>query len=395
MKEGKKPHIVTLMLLSAFAAMGAVLMTPALPKISSFFGVSMGLSQLTVTSFLLGYSAGQLLYGPLANRFGRKLALFVGIILATLGSLFSILASPIESFPLLITGRFLEAVGASGGLAVSYTIINDFYPTDIVRRITGFIMIAFSVVPGAGIAIGGLLTQFIGWEACFYFLLIYGFLLVIPICRLPETLLERDRKALHFKNVVANYKRVFLNKHLVGYSLCSGFSSSGVYVFGAVGPFIGIYLLHFQPSTYGILGLLPFFGTFIGSLVIIRLSKINAQFVLKLAFFLELFSAVIMFILFLFNIISLITLFVPMAFFFMGHSLLSTTAISLAMRKTHDKANGAAVVNFSSMAMPVCMTFLLGIAHIKAAFFMPLIFLIALFLMASIYITMLKNSFQT
>ena len=157
--QRKEPHIITLTLLSAFAAMGAILMTPALPQIAKYFNISIGLSQLTITSFLLGYAIGQLFYGPLANRFGRKPAVFIGIALATVGSLFSILSSPVESFHLLILGRFLEAVGASAGLVISFTIINDFYYPKQIRRIMGILLFTFAIMPGLGIAIGGIICR--------------------------------------------------------------------------------------------------------------------------------------------------------------------------------------------------------------------------------------------
>src|SRR3990167_10634613 len=91
----KKPHLLTLMFLSAFASMGAVLMMPALPEISAHFGTHTSTTQLTVTCFLLGYAVGQLIYGPLANRYGRKKAIYIGIVIATLGSIFSIISSPL------------------------------------------------------------------------------------------------------------------------------------------------------------------------------------------------------------------------------------------------------------------------------------------------------------
>src|SRR5579864_8672417 len=99
---GRAPSLIALMLLSAFAQMGAILMMPALPKIADYFGKSIGATQLVVTSFLLGYAIGQLIYGPLANHYGRKFALYVGISIATVGTLFSILSSPLNSFSLLI-----------------------------------------------------------------------------------------------------------------------------------------------------------------------------------------------------------------------------------------------------------------------------------------------------
>src|SRR3990167_3264566 len=224
--KSKVPHIISLMLLSAFAAMGAIVMTPALPQIANFFGKNVGSTQLVVTSFLLGYAIGQLIYGPLANRYGRKFALYAGIIIATLGSLFSILSSPADSFTLLIIGRFLEAIGSSAGLAISFAMINDFYFEEQARKITGLLMLAFAIVPGVATAVGGVLVQYINWHACFYFLLIYGLVLLIPVYRLPETLSQKDLNATRVKNIFSNYVQKFLNKKLIGFACISGFSSA-------------------------------------------------------------------------------------------------------------------------------------------------------------------------
>ena len=69
----KEPHILILIIMSSFASMGAIIFAPALPEIAQYFHISQGHSQLTITLFLLGYAIGQLIYGPLANRFGRRL----------------------------------------------------------------------------------------------------------------------------------------------------------------------------------------------------------------------------------------------------------------------------------------------------------------------------------
>lgn len=389
--SGKEPHIVGLTLLSGFAVMGAILMTPALPAIAHFFNKSVGSTQLTVTSFLLGYALGQLVYGPIANHLGRKPAFYVGIAIATLGSLFSIIASPIESFDLLITGRLLEALGASAGLVVCFTLINDFYYPKEARHITGFMMVAFAIVPGVAIAIGGVLTQYINWQACFYFLLLYGLLLLYPAVKMPETLRQRDPHALNMRHILKNYAKLFCNKKLVAYSLCSGFSTACIYVFGAEGPFIGIHLLHIEPATYGLLGLTPFIGTLLGCVINIRLTHIHAMRMLKIAFALELFAALIMLLCFSLHIISLITLLLPMVLLCMGHPIMAGTALSQAMTQTEDRANGSAVMNFIAMSMPVLMTLLLGTMRISAAWVMPAIFLIALGVMFVVYVMLLRE----
>src|SRR5262245_16122030 len=123
----KEPHIFILIIISSFASMGAIIFAPALPAIAQYFHISQGHSQLTITLFLLGYSIGQLIYGPLANRFGRKPAFYIGIAIATVGSLISIASEPLHSFNALILGRLLEALGSSAGLVISFTVINDHY----------------------------------------------------------------------------------------------------------------------------------------------------------------------------------------------------------------------------------------------------------------------------
>src|SRR5579862_7081688 len=107
----KEPHILILIIMSSFASMGAIIFAPALPEIAQYFHISQGHSQLTITLFLLGYAVGQLIYGPLANRLGRKPAFYIGIVIATIGSVVSIVSEPLHSFGFLIFGRMLEALG--------------------------------------------------------------------------------------------------------------------------------------------------------------------------------------------------------------------------------------------------------------------------------------------
>lgn len=380
------------MFLSAFASMGAVLMMPALPEISAHFEIHTSTTQLAVTCFLLGFALGHLFYGPLANRYGRKKAIYIGIIIATIGSIFSIVSSPLDSFHLLVLGRFLEAMGASAGLAVSIAMINDFYFEEDARRIMGLLMLAFAIIPGIAVAIGGALVQFLHWQSCFYFLLLYGLVLIYPASLLPETHLIRDINALKRRYLFQNYWKQIQNKKLMGFAVMSGLSSACIYVFGAEGPFIGIHLLHIQPAIYGMLALTPYIGALVGSLIVVRLSKLNPLRVIKIAFCFEITASLVMLILFIFHFISLTAMLIPMGFFCIGHPIIAATTISLSMQQTNDKSNGSAIVNFASMCMPVSMTLLLSIIHSQNAVVMPVIFLISLILMASTFLFTIRKS---
>src|SRR3990167_470523 len=109
MQTTQKLPFITLLLLISFASVNAVLFTPALPNIANFFSIANDTAQQTISLFLIGYALGQLVYGPLANRYGRKPALYLGISLQIISSLLCVLAGITHQFWLLILGRFLLA----------------------------------------------------------------------------------------------------------------------------------------------------------------------------------------------------------------------------------------------------------------------------------------------
>jgi Bcr/CflA subfamily drug resistance transporter len=382
----KPPNIMSLIVLSAFASMGAVLITPALPRLATFFNISNGNAQLTVTSFLLGYALGQLIYGPIANRLGRKPAFYIGIAIATLGSIFSIIASPVESFSLLVVGRFLEAFGSSVGLVVCLTIINDFYYSHQARKITSFMMFAFAIVPGVAVTVGGLLTEYLHWQSCFYFLLVYGLLLLYPSITLPETIIKYDPKALHSRYMLKNYWKMLRNKRLVAYAICYGCTAAINYVYSAEGPFIGINFLHFSPSMYGLLALIPFTGTALGSLICVKTANtFSANAILTFGIICEVLGALIMLLCFLLHLISSFSLFGPMFLILIGHACLCINCATLGIAQDEDKANASAVVNFLSVGMAVVFTLLLGILHSHSVFILPAMILTILVIMIFTY----------
>jgi Bcr/CflA subfamily drug resistance transporter len=375
----KEPKLICLIILSAFASMGAVLMTPALPEIVRYFSITQGQAQLTVTLFLVGYAIGQLIYGPIANRYGRKPTFYIGIFIATIGSVFSILSSPAHSFRLLLTGRMLEALGSSVGLVISFTIISDFYYPAQSRRIMSYMMMAFAIVPGVAVFIGGFIAQYLNWESCFYFLLIYGLALIYPAYILPETISQVDKNAMKIKRIHRGYSEIFCNYPLVRYSLLFGFSALLGYVFSADGPFIGIHTLKYSASVYGMLAILPSAGMLIGAILSARSTeRFSSRTLIYFGVCFEVIGALAMLLLFLFRPLSIAALLVPMFFIYLGNAFVCANASSSAMYFAVDKANGAAVMSFLCMLMTVAGTFTLAIIPSHSALVMPSIFMVAI-----------------
>lgn len=390
--QQKKPHLFTLIVMSSFASMGAVIFTPALPEIARYFHITQGHSQLTITLFLLGYALGQLIYGPISNRFGRKPAFFIGICISTLGSIISIFSETLNSFKFLILGRLLEALGSSAGLVISFTIIADYYYPEQARRIVAYLMLAFAIVPGLATFIGGLLVTRFHWISCFYFLLIYGLLLAIPASLLTETATSLSKHALHFHQIRKSYLIAIKNKHLRNTTLFFGLSGMCMYMFVASAPFIAIDTLKITPEQYGVIGLIPFIGTALGSFISAKFSTtFSVTMMMRVGFIIDIISAILLAGLFYLGFVNLIVLISCGFILMLGNCLIVGAGASTATSTTEDKANANAIMNFINVGMLMLGTFILAIVPSSPIIKLPIFFLIAVTCMLLIWLKLLPK----
>ncbi len=383
--EQKEPHILILIIMSSFASMGAIIFTPALPDIGQYFHISAGHSQLTISLFLLGYAIGQLVYGPLANRYGRKPAFFIGVVIATLGSLFSILSEPFHSFELLIFGRVLEALGSSAGLVISFTIINDHYYPEQSRRVVAYLMLSFAIVPGIATFIGGILVTHFHWISCFYFLLLYGLLLGVAASLLKETATTLSKSALRFSQIKKSYLIAFKNKLLLRYTLFFGLSGMCVYIYAATTPFIAINHLKISPQLYGLFGLIPYFGTALGSVISAKLSFLKAKILMRTGLIIDVVASLALATVFYFGLVNLWILIACGFCFMFGNCMIIGNGASVATSKVEDKAIGSAVMNFINVSMPMLGTFVVALVPGSALLKLPISFLIAMGIMITMW----------
>lgn len=377
-----QPQFFILLLLVSFGSVGAVLFTPALPEIQGFFGVSVAAAQLTVTTYLIGYALGQLPYGPLANRFGRKQALYIGLSLAIVGSLLCAISAPLHSFTLLIVARFLQALGACVGLKVSFTMIADVYnQTEATKKISR-IMISFAIMPGVAVAIGGWLTEYFSWPSCFYFLALFGLFMLFLVARLPETAQSLDRNALQVKSILHGYGLKFKSERIVISGLLMGCGSAVVYIFASKSPFIGINLIGLEPVVFGTYNLIPLIGMVLGTVLAAklagRISVLNLLFIGALGSFLTTFA---MFIPFSMGLLNVWTLFIPMVFIYLVEAMVYANASSFGLAHAQNKSNGSAVINFINLSATVLAVLFAEFIYPESAIVMPISFLIAFFFM--------------
>lgn len=386
----KAPSLFILLLLVSFASVSAVLFTPGLPQIAHQLNISDATSQLTITVFLIGYTFGLLPYGPLSDRFGRKPTVYLGILIAILGCILVLFVEKFHSFPLLLSGRLLTALGSSVGLKIAFTMVGDVYHHGKATKIISYMMLSFAIAPALAIGVGGLLTTHYGWPSCFYFQTAYSIFLLIMTFYLPETCQEINLKALEIRTIASNYLQKIKNKRLITCALMMGCGASVIYIFAAEAPFIAIEKIGLSPDHYGLLNLIPPIGLIIGSLLANYLSEKKEQLsIMLLGSIIAITFTVLMLILFSIGIVNRWTLFLPMPFIYIGESLVYANASSLILTHAKNKSYASATMGFLTMGSCAVALLISGWQPFHGVVVMPTIFtaiiICLLLLLGSLY----------
>jgi len=225
--RGKEIHsfefIALSAMLMAIAALGMDTMLVALPDIAQTFAVvKENDRQLVVTTYLLGMAAGQPLYGPLSDRFGRKPILAAGLVLFILGSLWAFLA---PSFGAILAARALQGFGAASPRVLVTAIVRDRFSGRDMARTMSFVMMIFIMVPIFAPTVGAGILHLLGpWHWVFVFLLLAACLVLAwMILRLPETRDDRDKLPISMRSLSRSIVTVITNRQALGYTVAMGF----------------------------------------------------------------------------------------------------------------------------------------------------------------------------
>jgi MFS transporter, DHA1 family, multidrug resistance protein len=193
-------------------------MLPALPAIGHALGVtSDNQRQWIVTAYLLGFGAAQIVYGPMADRFGRKPVLLVGFAIYTLASLLAMFSG---SFDTMMVARVLQGVGAASTRVLAVSIVRDCYSGRKMAQVMSLAFIVFLAVPVVAPTLGQLIVLVAPWPFIFLFLAVFGAVVSFwALGRLPETLHPEDRMPISFGRVLAAFRFALSNRQAVGYML--------------------------------------------------------------------------------------------------------------------------------------------------------------------------------
>lgn len=392
--SGKAPPIWILILLISMASIGSVLFTPGLPSIARFFNVSITTAQYAITIYVLGYALAQLIHGPLVNYFGRKPVLLWGTALAVLFSLLSGFSKPFNSMTLLMTSRLFTALASGVGLIVSLTIINDVFTPKKITQVMPVTAISFAVLPGVAICFGGFITEYFGWEWCFYFLAFYYLIGFICGCMLSETMHPSSYKEIHLSRICHDYGRLLIDARLLSFGLMVGMTSVFIYVYAANGPGVAIDDLKLSESNYGLVSLLPFIVYALGNLLTSYLNK--HHFPIRKSILIAFFCILILTAYFGidtgFHAMNIMTFYIVVSLIFLFIPVIWSNASVQAVSEIEDKANSNAILSFLNISG--CLIGLLltaATSSLNSNSSMAIVFIIAAIILAGIG---LRNYFK-
>lgn len=264
-----------LILMAALTAMGALSVDMYLPSFSFIardFGVGSNTVELTLSTFLTGLALGQMFYGPVSDRFGRKPPLYFGICLYVASALGCALATNIET---LLALRFFQGLGGSAGMVIPRAVVRDKMGAEGAARAFSMLMLVFGLAPILAPLIGGLLLTFSTWRAIFATLMVFGVICLISTHHTMEETRDQAHAApLHLGRVLRQYGDLLRHRQFMAYVLCGGLIQAGMFAYISGGPFVLIELHGIQPQHFGFV-----FGA--NAIGLIICSQINARLVAR------------------------------------------------------------------------------------------------------------------
>ena len=249
----RHPSLGEILLLGSLTAFGAVtidLYLPTLPAIARDYGASAAAVQLTLSTFFVGMALGQLFFGPLSDRIGRRPTILIGCAVYVAASLFCALAPTIEA---LVAGRFFQALGCCAAMVTCRAIVRDRYDHRDSARIFSLLMLVLAIAPLLAPTVGGWIAAAAGWHAVFYAFVAVGVAISAAVgLRLDESRSAATAQAARGQDVMSAYARLLGHKRLIGYLLVGAANGATLFSYIAASPDLVVNSWGFSESQFGL-----------------------------------------------------------------------------------------------------------------------------------------------
>lgn len=336
---------------------------PGFPEIARDLKTPISSVQLSLTAYLVGIAIGQLFYGPLLDKYGRKKPLYVGLgvyVLASIGCAFS------QSVENLIVMRFLQAIGGCAGMVSAQAIVRDIFPVGKTAQVLSLLTLVIAVSPMIAPTVGGYVTAFYNWHWVFIILALLtvviwlGVIFVLPNGADPD-----PEVSLKPSRVWKNYDLVLQNRQFLVYMLVGGLAGAApfAYIASSADVFMNIYQVSEQ--TYGwIFGILAF--AMIGSTQLnhLLLRKYQSQQIINFSMHYQVFTGLLLVVGIYAQLLNVYTLVGLMFLFLTAHGLNSPNTAALSLEPfSRNAGSAAALLGSMRMAMGGVVSAIISFFH--------------------------------
>lgn len=333
---------------------------PALPQAAADLGASAGSLQLTVSFYIFGLAVGQLVYGPLSDRYGRRPVLMAGLGLYTLSGMAAALAPGIGA---LVAARLFQALGGCAGLVIGRAIVRDGSETADATRRLALMNLMVTIGPGIAPLAGSALAAVAGWRSIFVALCGLGLANAFLTWRmLPETGGAAGHDA---GTILRNYRRLLASPAFLGYAIGGGCATTSMYAFISAAPFIIVGGLNRPAREVGIYLAIVVLGVWLGNLVASRLvGRVAISHMLVRSNLLSLFGALVFLGATLSGHLTVLATIGSMLLFTLGVGMAGAPALAEALGVNPAAAGSASgLYGFTQMAIGAICTSLAGIGQ--------------------------------
>ena len=241
--------ILILGLLTALGPFSIDMYLPGFSGIAKDLNTSVANVSMTLSSYFIGISAGQLLYGPLLDRFGRKKPLFIGTLVYILASLGCVFVTDIDTF---IGLRFIQAIGSCAATVASVSMVRDLFPVKDIPKVFSMLMLVVGLSPMLAPTIGGYVTEYYGWHTVFFILMCIGIVILVAAqIVLPNTYEPNVSISLKPKPIIAEFISIIKVPQFYTYAFAGAIAFSGLFVYVAASPILFMDIFEVGPKIYG------------------------------------------------------------------------------------------------------------------------------------------------
>jgi len=351
---------------------------PSLPSMVTFFGTDAASVQMTISIYMACFALGQLIYGPLSDRFGRRPVLLGGLLIFVATTvLIIVLPSLYLSIDLVIAGRGLQALGACAGPIVARAIMRDLYTREETAKVMAYVALAMGLAPAFAPVLGGYLEVWFDWRASFVAVLVFAGAVFLAALRMPETNKYRAANAAERPiTLITNYAMLLRSREYWSYVSAGSLVFGAMFVFQVGAPFVTIDLLGYSPAAYGWLSVSGIGGYMIGSVVTSRITdRVGVERMVPMGVVLVTVGAAAFFVMGIAGYLSVWSVFGPLAFMAFGMALLfpSTLAGSVSV---YPRIAGAAAALYGFIQMMTAAITITIVGLLADGTHMPMVWVI-------------------